>query len=78
MTKKSDYPWIEDGEWVELDARQLRHACCDCGLTHDMRFRVRKGKIAFKVERNPFATGGMRRSFQFREAVPSRVPKPRL
>jgi hypothetical protein len=62
---KSEYHHVEDDEWMQVDGRDLRHACCDCGVIHDMKFRIRKGKIEYQAKRNPHATAGMRRSFKF-------------
>lgn len=36
-------------------------ACCDCGLVHDMDFRIVEGKIQFRARRNNRATGQLRR-----------------
>lgn len=53
-----------DGEWVRVrNRRRYRIACCDCGLVHDMEFRVRDGKIELRAWRNPQATGGKRCHF---------------
>lgn len=66
------YHSVKDGEWV-TPTRQHRMACCDCGLVHDMTFRIvrierlngrKYGKLAiqFKPSRNERATAGRRRS----------------
>jgi len=41
--------------------RGYKMACCDCGLVHKLDFRVRKGKIEFRVFRDNRATAAMRR-----------------
>lgn len=47
-------------EWIQPIRKGYKMACCDCGLVHDMDFRVYKGHIQFRVRRNGKATGGMR------------------
>lgn len=49
-------------EWVTPIHRGYKIACCDCGLVHDMDFRIIKGrKVQFRVRRNERSTAGMRR-----------------
>lgn len=50
-----------DGEWVQ-PKRDYRMGCCDCGLVHDMQFRIRNGKIQFSATRNNRATAAKRRT----------------
>lgn len=39
-----------------------RMACCDCGLVHDMEFRIDDlGQINFRANRNTRSTGQLRR-----------------
>jgi hypothetical protein len=49
------------GEWVYPVRRGYKMACCDCGLVHKLDFRVRKGRIEFRVFRDNRATAAMRR-----------------
>jgi hypothetical protein len=51
----------EEGEWVEPVRVGYKMACCDCGLVHDMDFRVRKGRVQFRVFRNNRSTAMIRR-----------------
>lgn len=59
------YPKVKNGEWVQPISRGYRMACCDCGLIHQMNFRiVRYGKrqsIQFQAERHNRATATYRR-----------------
>ena len=52
-------------EWVRPVRRGYKMACCDCGLVHDMDFRIRKewrgNVVEFRVSRNQRATSAMRR-----------------
>lgn len=39
-----------------------RMACCDCGLVHDMQFRIDDlGQVNFRARRNARSTGQLRR-----------------
>ena len=63
MSKKL-YPRIEAGEEVDLKWRttDFKAACCDCGLVHRMRFKVRgKNLIIMKFWRDERATAQIRR-----------------
>lgn len=42
---------VSDGEWIR-PARKFLMQCCDCGLVHDMDFRVLKGRAEFRAYRN--------------------------
>lgn len=66
MTKhRQEEPIHPDGwsRWVYpvLDGYKL--GCCDCGLTHDMQFRVTDeyDRVEFRVRRNNRATAQVRR-----------------
>ena len=37
--------------WVEPVARGYMLACCDCGLVHEMQFRVGKHGVQFRARR---------------------------
>jgi hypothetical protein len=52
--------------WVRPHRTEFRLACCDCGLIHDMKFRVWSGKIMFAMRRNARATAARRRNKKFR------------
>jgi len=51
---------IESGEWVEVVGGYDRIVCCDCGLVHDMDFRVRNGRVQYRPRRNRRDTARMR------------------
>ena len=58
----SGYYKPKENEWVYPRHNGYKLACCDCGLVHDMDFRVLEGKhVAFRVRRNERSTAGMRR-----------------
>lgn len=69
---KARFYQVKDGEWV-TPTRRHKMACCDCGLVHDMTFRIvrieklngrRYDKLAiqFKAARNERSTAGRRRN----------------
>lgn len=51
----------KDGEWSKVIGRKHLLMCCDCGLVHLLKFRIRKGKIEFQGFRDNRATGQARR-----------------
>lgn len=52
------------GEWVQPVRSGYRMMCCDCGLVHQIDFRVRKRRVQFRVFRNNRATAAARRAKQ--------------
>jgi len=34
---------IDDGEWVTIEWRRQREECCECGLKHNVDYRVAEG-----------------------------------
>jgi len=48
--------------WILPEPDLYKMACCDCGLVHNLQFRVTDdGRAEFRVQRNNRATGQMRR-----------------
>jgi hypothetical protein len=47
--------------WQPVRARNLRIACCDCGLVHVIQVRKRKSGYEMQMERDDKATGLLRR-----------------
>lgn len=50
--------------WVRPIRKGYKMACCDCGLVHDMDFRIvgdKAKRIQFRVARNNRSTGQVRR-----------------
>ena len=45
------YSQIQDNQWVTPIPKGYRFICCDCGLTHEMDFRIHKGSIQFRGKR---------------------------
>lgn len=61
----------EDGwsDWIHpLDGYKM--ACCDCGLVHNMQFRIDDiGRINFRASRNNRSTGQMRRAMKVKSKL---------
>jgi hypothetical protein len=55
------YEEPEEGKWVQPITKGYRVACCDCGLVHNMDFRIHKGRVQFRVFRNNRSTAMIRR-----------------
>jgi len=55
-----NYDKPKRNEWIQPIRKGYRLSCCDCGLVHDMDFRMRKGRVQFRVRRNNRATAGIR------------------
>lgn len=51
----------KDGEWVQPVRKGYKMCCCDCGLVHNVDFRVKDGCIQFRVSRNARSTALVRR-----------------
>lgn len=65
-SRRGTYEEPEAGEWVQPRRKGYKLACCDCGLVHNLDFRIVKyaknqRKIQFRAFRNNRATGQMRR-----------------
>lgn len=41
-----------DGRWRTPPRKNFYRACCDCGLVHREEYRVRNGKIQYRVWRD--------------------------
>lgn len=48
-------------KWIQPIKKGYKLACCDCCLVHTMDFRVREGRVQFRVSRNNRSTALMRR-----------------
>lgn len=55
------YQRHEDGEWIQPISRGYRTKCCDCGLIHEFVFRVKNGRVQFRVRRHGRATAACRK-----------------
>lgn len=54
-------------EWVQPITEGYKMSCCDCGLVHELDFRVEKGKVQFRVRRDNRATAGKRVAMGWRK-----------
>jgi hypothetical protein len=62
---KIDEP--EAGEWVSPVRKGYFLVCCDCGLVHEMDFRIHKKHIEFRCFSAPRRTGQIRRSMKVKK-----------
>jgi hypothetical protein len=67
MAQKKRTKWIQlkDGEWIRPHKQGHADQCCDCGLVHDMEFKIVDGEIRFRAFRNKRKTAAARRAFKF-------------
>lgn len=50
--------------WKTPNAKKYLLGCCDCGLVHEMQFRVHKGDIQYRCRRANGYTRAMRKAFK--------------
>lgn len=55
------YPKVEEDKWIQPIRRGYKMACCDCGLVHELDFRIYRGRVQLRARRNNRATGQLRR-----------------
>lgn len=55
------YPEFPENSWIMPVKRNFISGCCDCGLVHAMDFRIKEGRIQFRVRRDERRTGQQRR-----------------
>ena len=55
------YPYAKQEEWIQPVMRGYKMICCDCGLVHKLNFRIHKGRVQFRGDRDNRATGQVRR-----------------
>ena len=65
MTKYED---VKGGKWYTAPKRMgYLFACCDCGLVHQVDFRIKGKDIQFRLWRDNKATRNRRRSVEYKE-----------
>ena len=50
-----------EGKWIQPVDKGYKLCCCDCGLVHSIDFRIKDGRVQFRVFRAPRSTGQVRR-----------------
>lgn len=55
---QNEFTQLYDNEWFQIkDIRDFKLECCDCGLVHDIEWRItRSKKLLMKVAQNKKAT----------------------
>lgn len=52
---------LRDGQWVEVQDNGLQTlVCCDCGLTHQLEFKIVDGRIRWRAYRDEDMTAEVR------------------
>ena len=69
------YAPLEDGwsEWVQPNMQGYRLGCCDCGLVHNVQFRIEGDKVQFRMSRNNRSTTALRNGMK-RRSEPIKCP----
>ena len=72
MTRYRQEVCNEDGwtDWVQPIKEGYKMACCDCGLVYEMDFRIKRGRVQFRVSRDNRATAAHRRERAKKEVTP--------
>lgn len=61
MKKKRDYArQIHEKAWYPLLGWEYE-ACCDCRLTHALKYRVKNGRLEFQASRDEKRTRALRK-----------------
>jgi hypothetical protein len=55
------YEQPQANEWVQPVVKDYKMACCDCGLVHNLDFRIHEGRVQFRARRNNRSTAMLRR-----------------
>ena len=58
------YQVAEDNEWIQPIKKGYKVACCDCGLVHDIDFRIVNDRVQFRARINSKATRARRREIK--------------
>ena len=57
-----------DGEWFDIAFEPgHRVKCCDCGLVHNVDFRVEGDEVQIRLEKNNRSTGQVRRWIKYHQ-----------
>jgi hypothetical protein len=57
----TSYEEPQEAEWVKPIMNKYKMSCCDCGLVHDLDFKIENKRVLFRAFRNNRATGQIRR-----------------
>jgi len=63
------YKKVIENEWQQPIVNDYKMACCDCGLVHNIDFRIYRGKIQMRARRNNRATAQIRRHNKIKNPV---------
>lgn len=65
------YPSVKSNEWVQPKRKGYKMACCDCGLVHEIDFRIYQGRVQIRARRNNRSTAQLRR-FRYNNTIQSK------
>jgi Zn-finger protein len=68
IMKRKKYKTVYDGEWIQ-PKKGWSMRCCDCGLVHQVEFRIVNGKVQLAATRNKRATAASRKGKRFRDSI---------
>ena len=63
------YAEPQANEWIQPVRKGYKMACCDCGLTHSLDFRIHKGRVQFRARSNRRSTAAIRRWMKSAESI---------
>lgn len=46
------YKHVKSGSWEQPIRKGYKMVCCDCGLVHTMDFRIFRGRVQMRAERD--------------------------
>jgi hypothetical protein len=56
------YESVAPDEWIQPVMKGYRVECCDCGLAHEVDFRIVGKRVQLRARRNNRATAQLRRA----------------
>ena len=65
---------LKDNKWYRVN-REFIHICCDCSLTHEVKFKLIDNRIHFKWIRNDKKTYKYRQSKSNRKTIINLIKK---
>jgi hypothetical protein len=69
VSKLFRYVQLMDGDWFYPTMHGHYDQCCDCGLVHEIKFKVEDGVVKFQVWRRPKLTAAARRTREVKQRL---------
>jgi len=64
VPRKKNFVQIYDRKWYKAGEPYI-HICCDCGLSHDVTYKMEDGQLFYKWNRNKKRTQEERESGKY-------------